>query len=289
MINSKNFFLLVAFVAVFNSCGSKKAIEVLAPEGYELVWHDEFNTGDKPNSEFWSYENGFVRNKELQWYQSENANIIDGNLVITGKREIVKNKAYKEQSSSWKENRKFANYTSSSINTNGKFDFKYGIVEVRAKIDTVSGMWPAIWTLGAEQGWPSNGEIDIMEYYQINGEPHILANAAWGANWKNVSWDSVKIPFTEFLKKDPQWPEKFHIWKMDWSENNIKLYLDDELLNEIDLSQTQNPNGFNGFQQYHYILLNLAIGSNGGNPEHTVFPKEYRVDYVRVFQKLISK
>ncbi|RXG15578.1 glycosyl hydrolase family 16 [Leeuwenhoekiella aestuarii] len=279
------FFVSIAL----SSCGIKpkgnKEAKISIPQGYELIWHDEFDTGTKPDSDSWSYEHGFVRNNELQWYQEENAAVDNGNLVITGRREEVANPDYNAVSGDWRRSRKEAQYTSSSINTRGKFQFQYGIVEVRAKIDTASGMWPAIWTLGVEKGWPSNGEIDMMEYYQVDGKPHILANAAWGPSWQNVSWDSAKIPFTEFLKKDPQWPEKFHIWKMEWTPDFIKLYLDDELLNEIDLAKTKNSDGSNGFQQPHYILLNLAIGSNGGDPSQTQFPKEYLVDYVRVFQK----
>jgi len=72
---------------------------------------------------------------------------------------------------------------------------------------------------------------------------------------------------------------------MDWTAEYIRIYLDDQLLNEIDLSQTVNPNGFNPFQQPHYILLNLALGSNGGPLDNTAFPRSYEVDYVRVYQK----
>ncbi|HAX14149.1 glycoside hydrolase family 16 protein [Leeuwenhoekiella palythoae] len=281
-------FTLVSIVLV-SSCksSSEKSTEdsIQAPRGYELIWHDEFDSGDKPNAASWSYEEGFVRNEELQWYQKDNASVAQGNLVITGRKEKIPNPNFKADATNWKQNRQQAEYTSSSINTRGKFQFKYGILEVRAKIDTASGMWPAIWTLGVEKGWPSNGEIDVMEFYQIGGKPHILANAAWGPDWRNVSWDSAKIPFSEFIAKDPQWAEKFHIWKMDWTSEFIKLYLDDELLNEIDLADAINPDGSNGFQQPHYILLNLAIGSNGGDPSKTEFPKEYLVDYVRVYQK----
>ena len=282
-------FLLLSYAFVI-SCKSSKSGQVgesaiQTPKGYELIWHDEFDTGTKPDRDSWNYEYGFVRNNELQWYQEDNATIANGNLVITGKREELVNPGYEPGSTNWSKSRETAQYTSSSINTRNRFEFMYGIVEVRAKIDTASGMWPAIWTLGVEKGWPSNGEIDMMEYYQIDGKPHILANAAWGANWQDVSWDSAKIPFTDFLKKDPQWPEKFHIWKMEWTPQFIKLYLDDALINEIDLAETKNPDGFNGFHQLHYILLNLAIGSNGGDPSNTQFPKEYMVDYVRVYQK----
>ncbi|MEO2070272.1 MAG: glycoside hydrolase family 16 protein [Zunongwangia sp.] len=255
------------------------------PNGYKLLWADEFEEGNKPNPEFWSYENGFVRNEELQWYQSENAIIQNGNLSILGKKESVKNDRFNPESNNWKESREFAEYTSASINTRGKFDFQFGILEVKAKIDTSMGMWPAIWTLGIEKGWPSNGEIDVMEYYLVDQKPAILANAAWKGATSYVSWDSEKIPFSKFLKKDPKWAEKFHVWKMEWTKDFIKIYLDDELLNTISLSETKNPDGFNPFHQPHYILLNLAIGGNGGDPSATTFPRKYEVDYVRVYQK----
>ena len=158
-------------------------------------------------------------------------------------------------------------------------------MEIRARIDTATGMWPAIWTLGIAKGWPANGEIDIMEYYLVKGAPTILANAAWAHERERAAWNEATVPFAHFLDKDPRWPEKFHIWKMDWTEDYIRLYLDDELLNEVDLSQTLNPDGFNPFHQPHYILLNLAIGSNGGDPSSTEFPRKYEIDYVRVYQK----
>ena len=275
--------ILVILALFFQSCAAQQKSSV--PEGYKLIWADEFEDGTKPNPEFWSYENGFVRNEELQWYQAENANIQDGKLVISGKKESVKNPQYQPESKNWKENREFAEYTSASINTNGKFDFQFGILEVKAKIDTSMGMWPAIWTLGIEKGWPSNGEIDVMEYYLVDQKPAILANAAWKGKTSYVSWDSEKIPFSEFLQKDPKWADKYHIWKMDWTADSIKIYLDNQLLNTIDLTTTKNPDGFNPFHQPHYILLNLAIGGNGGDPSNTSFPRKYEVDYVRVYQK----
>jgi len=254
------------------------------PEGYTLMWADEFNTDGKPDSENWSYENGFQRNNELQWYQSQNANIKDGVLVIEGKRELVKNDNYDPESGDWRKNREFAEYTASSINTRDKKHFQYGIVEVRAKIDTARGMWPAIWTLGISKGWPANGEIDFMEYYLVDDEPTILANAAWANPNHGAEWDGAQVPFSDFLKTDPDWPNKYHIWKMEWTVDYIKLHLDGELLNEVDLSKTTNPDGFNPFQQPHYLLLNLAIGSNGGDPSSTKFPRKYMVDYVRIYQ-----
>lgn len=257
-----------------------------AGTGYQLVWQEEFEQEGKVNPEIWSFEKGFVRNNELQWYQEPNAAVRDGKLVITGKREQIKNTRFDPESKDWRRNREFAEYTSSSINTRGNYEFQYGILEVRAKIDTAMGMWPAIWTLGISKPWPSNGEIDVMEYYRVKGEATILANAAWADEGQyNAKWDEAKIPFVEFLKKDPDWPNKFHLWRMEWTEKSIKLFLDDELLNEVDLARTVNPDGYNPFHQPHYILLNLAIGGNGGDPGRSAFPGEYVVDYVRVYQK----
>ena len=259
--------------------------KVTPPEGYQLAWADEFNENGRPNPDYWSYENGFVRNEELQWYQEKNASVKNGLLHIKSRREKVKNDQFVTKNKNWKKNREYAHYTSSSINTRDKYSFKYGILEVRTKIDTARGMWPAIWTLGIDKPWPFNREIDVMEFYLVNNKSSILANAAWKSKTEYVIWDSKKIPFSEFLTKDPDWPSKFHIWKMDWTEESIKIYLNDELLNEINLTITQNPDGFNPFHQPQYILLNLAIGGNGGDPAQTEFPKEYQVDYVRVFQK----
>ena len=260
---------------------------------YCLVWSDEFEVDGRPSRE-WTSERGFVRNQELQWYQSQNAYVKDGCLVIEGRKEHRRNPLYEAGSNDWRRNREFIEYTSSSLTTRLGFQFLYGRVEVRAKIPVASGSWPAIWLLGNKWEWPQNGEIDMMEYYIKDGVPSILANACWGSTerWKAV-WDSVVMPFTHFTEKDPDWADKFHIWRMDWDKDFIRLYLDDELLNEIDLSKTvnggyggnhENPfsNTIPGFK--HYIFLNLALGSNGGEPDASQFPLRYLIDYVRVYQ-----
>lgn len=257
----------------------------LKKEGYRLTWSEEFNEDGRPDTLKWSFEKGFVRNRELQWYQPQNAAVKNGCLVITGQREQVVNPGYDPDHADWRRSRPAAYYTSASINTRGKFSFKYGMMEVRARIDTTMGSWPAIWTLGVERSWPSNGEVDVMEYYRVDGDPAILANAAWGGtdNWK-PNWDDVKISFSEFLEMDPDWPEKFHTWKMEWDSSCVRLYLDEQLLNEVNVGAATYPDGFNAFRQSHYILLNLAIGSNGGDPSAASFPIQYEVDYVRVYE-----
>ena len=279
------YFLLSYFFIGIAYPQQSQSNHVNADPGYKLVWSEEFNVNGKPDTSIWNYERGFVRNEELQWYQSGNTEIKNGLLIITGRKEDVKNSKYDPNSKDWKTSREFAHYTSSSINTRGNYSFKYGIVEVKAKIDTSLGMWPAIWTLGISKNWPANGEIDIMEFYRVKDKPTLLANAAWMSSVNEAEWDGSKTPFSYFLSKDPEWAEKFHIWEMHWTEKYIRLYLDGEVLNEIDLTNAHNPDGFNPFHQPHYLLLNLALGGNGGDPIKTTFPRTYEVDYVRVYQK----
>lgn len=275
---------IIAVVSASCSCDHPKKYK-----GWELVWSDEFDKDGPPDPTSWAFEEGFVRNNELQWYQPANAFCKDGLLIIEGRKERVKNPKYNPESTAWRLNREFAEYTSASIQTRGKREFMYGRFEVRAKIPVSRGAWPAIWTLGVQKPWPSCGEIDIMEYYQIGGEPHILANAAWGTDKKNVpKWNTAKLPYSKFISQDPEWSNKFHIWRMDWDQEFIRLYLDDELLNEIPLSSTVNGsegNYINPFKTPHYILLNLAMGSNGGKIDETLLPMRYEIDYVRVYQK----
>ena len=208
--------------------------------------------------------------------------------MITAKKEDRPNPLYREGSNEWKHSRERVTCTSSCLTS--KRDFLYGRFEVRARIPAASGSWPAIWTLGRKHQWPSCGEIDIMEYYHIDSVPHILANVAWGKDRPyDAKWNTVATPYSHFLQLDPYWSEKFHVWRMDWDEEAIRLYLDDELLNETLLTETINGTigkHENPFKQPQYILLNLAVGGiNGGKVDYDAFPLRYEIDYVRVYQK----
>jgi len=254
----------------------------LKAEGYQLVWADEFNKQGKPDTANWNYEYGFVRNEELQWYQPENATCQKGFLVIEVKREQKANPRYDAAGNDWRKKRKTIEYTSACLITAGKRTWQYGRFEMRARIDISNGMWPAWWTLGVDKRWPGNGEIDIMEYYRGK----MLANIACLGNDRKPQWFSNTFQ-TDSLG-GTAWASQFHTWRMDWTEEMIALYCDDQLLNKVDLALLENKDGtgFNPFKQPHYMLLNLAIGGqNGGDPSQTFFPKKFEVDYVRVYQK----
>lgn len=255
-------------------------------DGMALAWNDEFNKDGKPDAASWRYENGFVRNQELQWYQSDNASVKNGLLVIEGRKQQVVNPNYVSGSTDWKKSRQYAQYTSSSINSSGLRSWKFGRFDIRVRINTQKGSWPAIWTLGVSGEWPSNGEIDLMEFYQISGVPSILANFAWGTTTRwEAKWDGANRPLSYFVNKDAKWADKFHLWTMDWGKDTIRLLLDGELMNETLVKNTVNPDGSNPFLQNHYMVLNLALGANGGDPSGSTFPMLYEVDYVRVYQK----
>lgn len=265
-------------------------------ENMNLTWHDEFNGIGAPNADMWSFETGFVRNEEDQWYQSNNATMQNGALTIVGRKEQVRNPNYQAGSGDWKKNREFANYTSSCMVVKDPYVFKYGTMIVRAKIPISQGAWPAIWSVGNWWEWPLNGEIDMLEFYKEK----IHANVCWGGDWRwTGTWNSANKPITHFTNSDPAWSDKYHIWRMDWDSKYIRIYLDGELMNETDLALTfnkgdngageggyQNPysNDYAGFGQR--MMLNLAIGGINARPiNEAAFPLEYKIDYIRIYQK----
>ena len=283
-----SFILCFPILGVCSNVIAEPAVEAMGnADSWRQVWSDEFCVDGRPNPEHWVYEHGFVRNEELQWYQPDNAFCKDGLLIIEARREQVVNPRYIEGSDDWTRHRQHAEYTSACLKTRGRHSWTYGRIDVRARIDVRLGSWPAIWTLGDKKRWPDCGEVDIMEHYQYEGCGHVLANAAYATEKPyDPNWIMGRVPLEEFTRDNPRWADEFHVWRMDWDERSIKLFLDDRLMNEIDLSKTVNPDGFNPFHQSHYLLLNLAIGSNGGDPSETQFPCRFEVDYVRVYQRL---
>ena len=279
--------ILFLFLFILASCTSR--------DGYKLVWSDEFNIDGPVNSADWNFARGFGYNMENQWYQEGNAFCENGCLIIEARRESFPNPDYNPESGFWGDRRDSVKYTSSRINTAEKREFLYGRFEMRAKIPTAGGAWPAFWTLGSgcEYGgmrWPECGEIDIMEYYPHMGVPSVLANVGWyNGDYLQAEWSSKTVTMDALLEKDPQWKEKFHIWTMEWEMDSIKLYLDSQLINETtwDMITAQGSSGdYNPFRHPHYILLNLALGGvNGGPIDDDAFPMRYEIDYVRVYQK----
>jgi beta-glucanase (GH16 family) len=264
--------VIIMAASVFNSN---------AADDWKLVWSDEFDKDGLPDKTKWTYEVGFVRNEEKQYYtesRPENARVENGMLVIEGRREKFQNPKFKAGSGKWQENREFAEYTAASITTQNKFDVKYGRIELRAKLPQGTGIWPAIWMLGtniSKIGWPRCGEIDIMEF--VGFEPnHVYATLHYSRDRKNAGKGNKIV--TEKPSDD------FHIYAVEWNSEKMDFYFDDKIYHTFKLDDATEE-GYNPFRDPQYLLINLAIGGSwGGKVDDSIFPQKYLIDYVRVYQ-----
>lgn len=273
--------------------------------GYTLVFNDEFNHEGPMLEKFWRAEEGFKRNHEAQWYQSQNGYCTGGRLVITAHKTRKSNPDYKENSTDWKKNREYAKYTSASFITKKPYHQKFDSVMMimRAKLPLKNGdlddygVWPAFWTTGSGP-WPHGGEIDIMEYY--NGR--LMANFAikgndgvqWFGNKKvnlaNSFLSNILNGKAEGFKQDSNWLEKYHVWKLVGDGKNLSVYLDDVLLSKINLDIKNRDTSVRKFPfmgNTCNLWLNLAVGGdphpNNEQLEMTSFPRTYEIDYVRIY------
>lgn len=253
-----------------------------AADSWKLVWSDEFEQAGSPDPTKWDYEAGFVRNQELQYYtreRAENARVEDGFLVIEGRREPFANPLFREGSTRWQQQRKQAEYTSASLITFGKASWRYGRIEVRAKLPQGKGVWPAIWMMGANRdriGWPRCGEIDIMEFVgkhpdRIHGNVHYPVGD--GKHASNGGRVLAERPF-----------DAFHVYAIEWTAERIDFFFDDVKYHSVELDEAGEGED-NPFRKPHYLLINLALGGSwGGAIDDAVLPQRYLIDYVRVYE-----
>ena len=240
----------------------------LSYDGMNLFWNDEFD-GFFVNQGDWNYEigNGCPNlcgwgNNELQYYKAENSQVSNGALTIEARAENVQSNQY----------------TSTRMTTQGKVAFKYGRVDVRAQLPTGKGLWPAIWMLGTNitsVGWPTCGELDIMEMVGGNGgEKTTHGTAHWNLNGQASAGGSKTL--LEGLDQE------FHVYSIIWDENSIQWLLDDVPYYNLDITGSDKE----AFHKPFFMILNVAVGGNWpGNPNaETEFPTSMKVDYVRVFQ-----
>ena len=236
-------------------------------EGMSLVWSDEFD-GSTVNASNWTFEIGTGTwgwgNNELQYYQEDNTSIIDGNLVIEARRQTLES----------------SNYTSSRLITRDKKSFRYGRVDIRAVMPEGQGIWPALWMLGSNHqqvGWPTCGEIDIMEMIGGgDGRDNVLRGTA---HWNQGGTVSYGQAYTN----ESNLSEEYHVYSIMWDEQNIRWYFDDINFNTMDIT----PAELSAFHNNFYFIMNVAVGGEWpGNPDNTTFfPQWMIVDYIRVFQE----
>ena len=276
-------FYPLAILCLFSSC--QKVSEVGgcqlsdSLDGYEMVWNDEFE-GTEIDASKWSYDLGDGcqisqdlcgwGNNELEYYtdRAENSFVQDGNLVIKAIREIPFFQGQHQ-------------YTSARMVTKNKGDWKYGRVDVRAKLPFGQGLWPAIWMLPTDNvygGWPKSGEIDIME--NIGSEPNkVFGTIHYGHDFWRFNSQGIELEEGTFA-------DDFHIFTLLWNEECIQFQMDGIDIGEPNTRSTVLPTTFPFDQRFH-LILNVAVGGNlPGNPNAaTSFPQTMEVDYVRVYQQ----
>jgi beta-glucanase (GH16 family) len=275
ILPSKSSFALGLFL-IFPLTEIRADDPATPPDGYQLVWSDEFSTDSDglPDPAKWNYEEGFIRNSEAQYYtraRKENARIENGQLIIEGRKESFPNPS--------SQGPRVADYTSAALETPVKASWQYGRIEVKAQLPAGKGVWPAIWTLGAnisQVGWPRCGEIDIMELVGkqpgvIHGTVHYSLNEKLTSNGNQLS---VEKP-----------DASFHLYAAEWTPDRIDLFVDDRKYTSFDVSKADN-HGDNPFCKPHYLILNLALGGTWGGPiDDSIFPQRMTIDYVRIYQK----
>jgi beta-glucanase (GH16 family) len=255
---------------------------------WKLVWSDEFEKPGLPDPAKWAYEEGFVRNNEAQYYtraRQENARVADGMLIIEARKERFKNPTYDpaaQGKGAGRRNREFADYTSASLTTRGKASWTYGRIEVRAKLPPGRGTWPAIWTLGtniSRVGWPSCGEVDIMEF--VGFEPGVIH-----ANIHTGKYNHVKKTGKGSQVTIADASAAFHVYALEWDSTHMDFSVDGSKY----FTYTNEASGVDAwpYDQDQYLILNLAIGGAWGGAkgiDDARFPQRYYIDYVRVYQR----
>lgn len=235
------------------------------------TWAEEFDVPGAPDPAKWDYETGFIRNDESQFYtrdRPENAVVEEGYLVITACKE------------DWDVDGQRAGYTSASVTTNGRQEFRYGRIEVRAKVPEGRGIWPAIWLLGTDvsEGWPACGEIDLMEY--VGFDPDTLHfnihTTAYNHTTKTNKGAAVTVPDAA---------RDWHVYALEWHADRLEFFLDGTSVFRFENEGTGLAVW--PFDKPHYLILNVAVGGTWGGREgidDAIFPQRMLIDYVRYWQ-----
>lgn len=245
------------------------------PDNKRLVWADEFNYAGLPDSTKWSYDvgNGCPQlcgwgNHELEYYtrsRPENARVENGHLIIEARKEAFEG----------------FGYTSARLVTKNKGDWKYGRIEVRAKVPAGRGMWPAVWMLPTDRtygGWPHCGEIDIME--NVGYMPDSLVGTVHTGAYNGMKGTQKS---NGHRMKDMY--TAFHVYAIEWTKESIRFLVDDQ---EYGVFQNEHKGSEEWpYDQRFHLLLNIAVGGDWGGKygvDDSIFPRQMLVDYVRVYE-----
>ena len=260
-----------AFQAGAGSPAGGAANQDPPPAGWTLTWSDEFDgdEGKQIDGTKWKYSNGASNvNNELEYYTNRPENSAldgQGHLLITARKEAYNGR----------------NYTSAKFTSAGLFSQEYGRFEARIKLPAGRGLWPAFWALGSNMnnvGWPTCGEIDIMETIGTQ-----LTTNRGSLHGPGYSGDN---PLTAqyHLMGDTDFSQDYHVFAIEWAENVVRFYVDDMLY------ETRTPQDLGGkrwvYDHDFYLIMNVAVGGKfPGDPDDSIFPRTMSIDYVRVYSQ----
>ena len=251
---------------------TKETVVVPDLPGWKLAWHDEFETDGLPDSRYWGYDTGNsgFGNHEAETYYAdfpETARVECGRLVVTTSRVNANGRV---------------EYRSARLKTQNKVSWKYGRIEIRAKLPAGRGTWPAIWMLPQSSvygGWPKSGEIDIMEH--VGFDPNVIHGTVHTESFNHTlgtqKGSQINVPSAL---------TGFNVYAIEWDDRHIDFFVGDTKYFTFD----NNGSGSAAwpFDQPFFLLINTAVGGDWGGQQgidDTVFPQEFVVDYVRVYQR----
>ncbi|OJU13364.1 MAG: hypothetical protein BGN88_06780 [Clostridiales bacterium 43-6] len=267
----------------------------ISGETYELKFIDNFD-GDSLNMDWWSYNPMVFDNMEEEVYLPENVTVEDSHLILTARKTEEEYTGHKHGNVPYT-----SHYTSGAIKSQGKVAFKFGRIEMLARLPYSQGMWPAFWMMGEARGWPWGGEIDIMEMvggtdqwnnFNRDGtisaalhwcDPDLEPKDAWGGKASHSGAGKYDMPGK---MEGEKLADAYHVIGIEWTDKKITAYIDDIPYGSHDIDQ--DPTMREAFFKEHFMLLNLAVGGGwAGSPDSyspTVWPQKYMIDWVKVWQ-----
>lgn len=269
------FGLAALFCATGCSGAFSQPSQTPVPQGYSLVWSDEFDGTGLPDQKKWVHDTR--GNKELWWHNErqyyskrrvENTRLENGKLIIEARKEALSTQ------SDWVGQE----YSSARLVTQGNASWKYGFFDIRAKLPCGRGVWPAFWLLSDWGNWPTSGEIDIMEH--VGHEPNRVHSTLHNYATENGGPAMSASAYVNDACGT------FHNYQMDWRAGSMTFYIDGKAIytavKPSGASYTQWP-----FDHPFHLILNVAVGGAWGNAQGidaSAFPTQMEVEYVRVYQ-----
>jgi beta-glucanase (GH16 family) len=261
------FYFLIFIIAVLIGCKNK--------QGKTLVWADEFEHAGAPDSTKWTNELGDDcpdlcgwGNNEAQFYTKnpENVRVENGRLIIEARKDSMGGRAY----------------TSARLITKMKGDWRYGRIEVKAKLPRGKGTWPAIWMLSTDWkygGWPESGEIDIMEH--VGYDPGVIHGTIHTDSYNHIKQTQKEGKVTIADAQD-----EYHVYAINWTIEKMEFFVDDKIYHVVNKGANDTFREWPFDHRFH-LILNIAVGGNWGGKEgidDLIWPQQMEVDWVRVYQ-----